>query len=306
MIAYEKSCFVIMPFGTKILNGTEINFEYIYKTVFEPAIAATILPEGGTLVPVRADDNFLSGDVTEYIFRVLEHSRLVLADITGMNANVMYELGVRYRAQQSGTVIFRQVDAPVPFDISSTKAFPYKWRTSSEAAESRSLIQRVLAETLSREPRPKVDTDDEARKPSIFVAMPFSDEMMDVWQFGIRGPAIASDFLCHRMDEEVFLGDVVQAIKEHICQADLVVAEMTGYNPNVLLEVGYAWGRGIPTLLLERVNLKPARKKQEENRPFDIRGQRRIDYKQIVDLSERLESDLRELRKSILNRDVGT
>ncbi len=146
-IPYEQLCFVAMPFGTKEVDGTEIDFDQLYLNVFAPAIANVQLPEGGHLVPHRADQDFFAGTIDEDMYRYLEYSRFVLADITGLNPNVFYELGVRHRSRESGTAIFQSAGAPVPFDISHIRVFTY---ASSSDADARSLVARVLTESLQR------------------------------------------------------------------------------------------------------------------------------------------------------------
>jgi tetratricopeptide (TPR) repeat protein len=80
----------------------------------------------------------------------LEYSRFAVADITGLNANVFYELGHRHRARASGTAISRQTGGPLPFDINQIKAFPYDYAPETAAVESRQLITRVLHESLEQ------------------------------------------------------------------------------------------------------------------------------------------------------------
>jgi hypothetical protein len=79
-------------------------------------------------------------------------------------------------------------------------------------------------------------------KPRLFVAMPFREEMEDYFEFGILRPAKKQGFICERADKEIFTDDIVAWVKERISTADLVLADLTGANPNVYLEVGYAWG----------------------------------------------------------------
>ena len=86
-----------MPFGMKKLGRRTIDFDLIYDSVFLPAISRVVVPQGGSLEPRRTDRDFFTGDITVEMFRYLEYSRLVLADVTGLNANVFYELGVRHR-----------------------------------------------------------------------------------------------------------------------------------------------------------------------------------------------------------------
>ncbi len=145
---YAEICFIVMPFGKKVANGQTIDFDAIYDSVFLPAVSAVTLPEGGGLVARRTDRDFFTGDITVEMFRYLEYSRFVLADITSLNPNVFYELGVRHRARQSGTAIFRQVDVKLPFDIAHIKAFAYEYQPEEKALQSRQLITKTLGQSL--------------------------------------------------------------------------------------------------------------------------------------------------------------
>jgi len=145
---YANTCFIVMPFGKKQVDNQTISFDAIYESVFVPAICDVSLPGGGKLEPRRTDRDFFTGDITVEMFRYLEYSRFVLADITGLNPNVFYELGVRHRARQSGTAIFRQVDVKLPFDIAHIKAFPYEYQPEEKAQESRRIITKILSESL--------------------------------------------------------------------------------------------------------------------------------------------------------------
>jgi len=145
---YTKICFTVMPFGTKPVGKHKVNFDNIYENIFKPAINAVALPEGGKLKAARTDKDFFSGDIGQDMFQYLNRSRFVLADITSLNPNVMYEIGVRHAVRESGTAIFRQGDATIPFDINHIKAFPYHYRPEKNAEDARTLIRRVLRESL--------------------------------------------------------------------------------------------------------------------------------------------------------------
>ena len=122
-------------------------------------------------------------------------------------------------------------------------------------------------------------------KPHIFVAMPFSKDLEDVYVFGIQGPVNSAGFLCERVDMVTFTGDILERIKSRIQTAALVIADLTGANANVYLEVGYAWGTERPTLLISR---------HGDDLKFDVRGQRCLVYENIVDLANKLQKDLSE------------
>ena len=152
---YARTCFVIMPFGTKEIADDKgvkraVNFDAIYDSIFEPAINVVPLPEGGRLQARRTDRDFFTSDISQDMFEYLEYSRIALTDLSGLNPNVMYELGARHRARPAGTVIFRQLGVKLPFDITQIKAFPYEYESEDNATESRTFITRVLKEVVDQ------------------------------------------------------------------------------------------------------------------------------------------------------------
>jgi hypothetical protein len=132
---------------------------------------------------------------------------------------------------------------------------------------------------------------DSGQKPCIFVAMPIAEETGDLFHYGIRYAISSSGYLCERIDQTPAVGDILVRIKERIRTARFVVAELTGANPNVYLEVGYAWGCNVPTVLL-------IRKDEIPNLRFDVSGQRCIVYSSIRDLEEKLASELTMLART--------
>lgn len=124
-------------------------------------------------------------------------------------------------------------------------------------------------------------------KPHAFVAMPFKKEMDDIFYYGIQGPVRSAGFLCERVDQEAFVGDIMDRVRQKIETASVVIADLTGANPNVYLEVGYAWGVGRPTILVVA---------NETQLQFDVRGQRCLTYARIKDLEEALTKELNALK----------
>ena len=121
------------------------------------------------------------------------------------------------------------------------------------------------------------------QKPHAFVAMPFSAEFEDIFHFGIQSPVKAAGMLCERVDQSIYDGLIVQRILERIRTARVVIADLSGANPNVYLEVGYAWGCGRPTILLVK-DLKELR--------FDVQGHRCLAYGNIRQLESLLAREL--------------
>jgi len=123
-------------------------------------------------------------------------------------------------------------------------------------------------------------------KRHIFVAMPFTDQMIDTFYYGIQAPINANGFLCERIDMDTFIGDILAKLKNEIESASAIIADLTLSNPNVYLEVGYAWGTGKPTVLVV---------KEGEKLKFDVRGQKCLHYKNIKHLEEILTKEIKGL-----------
>ncbi len=120
----------------------------------------------------------------------------------------------------------------------------------------------------------------------IFVLMPFSSGLEDVYHLGIREVVAKLGASCERADEIEYVGGVVEKIYDSIKNADLVVAEITTPNPNVYYELGYAHALGIPVILLTQ---------NAQATPFDLRGYRHIIYSSILDIRDKLDRLMRTL-----------
>jgi nucleoside 2-deoxyribosyltransferase len=86
---------------------------------------------------------------------------------------------------------------------------------------------------------------------------------------GIKEPATTLGILAERVDEQMFHEGILERIYRQIELADLVVADMTGQNPNVFYEVGYAHAKGKLCVLLTQ---------STEDIPFDLKHHRHIVY----------------------------
>lgn len=121
------------------------------------------------------------------------------------------------------------------------------------------------------------------KKKCVFVAMPFSEEFEDVYQFGIYGAVRRCGYVCEKVDESVFAGSIVDRIMEGIRGAEFVIADLTSERPNVYLEVGFAWGLGRPVILVA---------KEGERLHFDLSHHKCLFYRRIGKLAESLEKTI--------------
>jgi hypothetical protein len=106
------TCFVMMPFANPI-GG-------YYATIYEPAI------KKAGLTPVRADtDIFATGKIIDQIWTGLKRAKVLVAELTGRNPNVLYELGLAH-ALHKPVVLISSNEADVPFDVRHVRVIYYE------------------------------------------------------------------------------------------------------------------------------------------------------------------------------------
>lgn len=112
----------------------------------------------------------------------------------------------------------------------------------------------------------------EVKEKRAFVLMPFKKARLNKIYKNIVKPTIESKGLeCLRADDYETNEAVMKDIWIAICQAQVVIAEMTGLNPNVMYELGISHTFGTPTIMM----VQPSRRVKF---PFDISHIRVIEY----------------------------
>ncbi len=122
-------------------------------------------------------------------------------------------------------------------------------------------------------------------KPFVFVLMPFAKDFDDVYQLGVKPACKNAGAYAERVDEQSFEGSITQRIYNQIAKADVIVADLTGRNPNVFYETGYAHALGKNVILITQ---------NVDDIPFDLKDYPHIVYGgRIVDLIPELEKKAR-------------
>jgi hypoxanthine phosphoribosyltransferase len=114
-----------MPAGYKneyVGQNEEANF--VFKEIIQPAVKQVFDFEDDD-IKRQVDDN-ITGAIDKSIVRNIAHAEFVIVDITGLNPNVLFELGLRYVLHKKNTVIIKQESTIVPFDITSYKYLNYR------------------------------------------------------------------------------------------------------------------------------------------------------------------------------------
>lgn len=72
-----------------------------------------------------------------------------------------------------------------------------------------------------------------------FVMMRFADRFIPIYEC-IGRACQANGVVCSRVDKEIFTDNILDRVYKGIRKADILIGEMTGHNPNVFYEIGYA------------------------------------------------------------------
>lgn len=136
-------------------------------------------------------------------------------------------------------------------------------------------------------------TSSTAPKPFAFVLMPFAAAFDDVYEIAIKPACEAAGAYAERVDDQIFQGNILQRVYHQIDKANLIVADTTGKNVNVLYEVGYAHALRKHVILLTGgtgdVVFDPA------HHPYIV-------YERLVDLRTELERKVRGLLETLEQR----
>jgi len=106
----KKLVFVLMPFREKLQNV----YEKIKDTVQERKLSC-----------LRCDDIFSEGLIIKQIWENIYKSQMVIADATGQNANVFYEIGLAH-AMGKPVIIISQNKDDIPFNIRGMEFIIYE------------------------------------------------------------------------------------------------------------------------------------------------------------------------------------
>lgn len=125
-----------------------------------------------------------------------------------------------------------------------------------------------------------------------FVIMPFDSEFDAVCETLIVPALNEEGFSVKRADTDINQQNILSDIIKGIDGADIIIAEITNLNPNVLYELGIAHGLQKPTILLTQ---------DIQSVPFDLRSYRFIVYSTHFQKAKALKEQLQKIAK--LHRD---
>jgi hypothetical protein len=130
----DNICFTIMPYGDWP--------DYYYETIYSPAIKTA------GLTPRRADDFNRPSAITHDIWVLTNQAKVILADLSGKNPNVFYELGLGHALAKPAILITDAMEE-IPFDLRSLRIIVYNKNQPDWGILLQEAIQTAIREVLA-------------------------------------------------------------------------------------------------------------------------------------------------------------
>lgn len=142
-----KMCFIVSPIGDA---GSDIrkNADKLFKHIIKPVC------DNCGFDAIRVDQLNDTHSITQTIINMLETADLVMADISGHNPNVLYEIGFRTRTNKP-MIHLKAKGEKLPFDINTIRTFDYDLTDLDDVEE----IKRRLIQTIESLSFPISDDD---------------------------------------------------------------------------------------------------------------------------------------------------
>lgn len=122
MLSWPKTCFVIIGYGPKKDHDSgrildlDKTFDNLIKPVFDKL----------KIKCFRAKDIRHTGIIDVPMYEWIYKADIVIADLSTLNANALYELGVRHALRPNTTIVISEDQCRYPFDINHTVIEPYE------------------------------------------------------------------------------------------------------------------------------------------------------------------------------------
>jgi hypothetical protein len=273
---HKKICFIIAPIGDPD-SEIRIRSDLILKHIISPAAIAC------GYNPIRADQISEPGLINNQVIRYLINSQLVIADLTGHNPNVFYELAIRHFLKKPLLQIIRKGEK-IPFDIAQTRVVIFDVDLDSAHTAREDLENQIKAIENQRfnvetpisiamgeiDPSIKVNPIFRGREPPppvennlCYVLIPFGKKQIDgrvidfdsVYEDYIKPALKHAGFRVMNASDAITPGGyVMEGIWKIINRSRLLVADVTGKNPNVLYELGIAHTVGKDVIIVTQNN----------------------------------------------------
>jgi len=140
----KKTCFVISPIGTDE-SDIRKRSDQILKHVLKPAA------DSCGFKAIRADDLSEPGMITSQVIQHVIDDPLVVADLTGMNPNVFYELAIRHAIRKPLIQII-QKNEKFPFDVAGMRTVGVDHTDLDSVEDAKNEIVKQINVIMKKKP----------------------------------------------------------------------------------------------------------------------------------------------------------
>jgi hypothetical protein len=140
----KKNCFIISPIGEDA-SDVRKRADQVLKHILTPAAQACGYD------PVRADKISEPGMITSQVIQHIVDDPLVIADLTGMNPNVFYELAIRHAIRKPLVQIVNKGEK-IPFDVAGMRTIPVDHHDLDSVEEAKLEIQKQIKVVEDKKP----------------------------------------------------------------------------------------------------------------------------------------------------------
>lgn len=148
-MATKKTCFVIIGFGPKpdLETGRIIDLDKTFENLIKPAFDELDID------CFRAKEIRHSGIIDVPMYEWIYKADIVVADVSTLNSNALYELGVRHALRPNTTIVISEDQTKYPFDLNHTIIFKYEHLGKdigvSEANRFKAELKKTVLAVLS-------------------------------------------------------------------------------------------------------------------------------------------------------------
>ncbi|MGX9992613.1 hypothetical protein ACS4RR_026360 (plasmid) [Rhizobium sp. Z1P35] len=141
----RKICFIVGPIGDDD-SDDRINADWLLEEIIEPVFREHF----SDFDVLRADKISNPGQITSQIITALLEAELVIADLTSLNPNAFYEIGIRHTVQKP--IIHMHYEGQrIPFDIAAFRSIKFSRRRPSDLRIARGQLQGAVTEAIKPE-----------------------------------------------------------------------------------------------------------------------------------------------------------
>ncbi|MER9307659.1 hypothetical protein NKJ06_34850 [Mesorhizobium sp. M0293] len=139
----KKTCFVVCPIGAEG-SSTRNHADWLYHEIIEHVLDQHF---AGKFDVTRSDKIDQPGMIDAQIIAHLLDDDVVIADMSELNPNAFYEMGIRHMKELPITHMFKKGEV-IPFDVKLYRAIQFDYSNPISLKEARGDLRRSIEAVL--------------------------------------------------------------------------------------------------------------------------------------------------------------